>query len=145
EAGYMSIQSTKPQTLAFALSDSPVGLAAWIFEKFHSWGDWQSCLSYEDVITNIMIYWLTNSIYTSCRIYHENNCNLTPVGDIKVLTGVSLFSKDINLPSKSWIEKHFNLVHFSHIESGGHFTAMENPGAYCEDFVKFAHERLRWR
>ncbi|MDR1368785.1 MAG: epoxide hydrolase [Dysgonamonadaceae bacterium] len=137
EAGYMNIQSTKPQTLAFALSDSPVGLAAWIFEKFHSWGDWKSCLSYEDVITNIMIYWLTNTIYTSCRIYHENSNHLTPVGDITAPAGVSLFSKDINLPPKSWIEKHLNLVHFSHIESGGHFTAMENPDAYCEDFVKF--------
>jgi microsomal epoxide hydrolase len=137
EAGYMNIQSTKPQTLAFALSDSPIGLAAWIFEKFQSWGDWQSCLSYEDVITNIMIYWLTNTIYTSCRIYHENSNHLTPVGDITVPTGVSLFSKDINLPPKSWIEKHINLVHFSRIEGGGHFTAMENPSAYCEDFVKF--------
>ncbi|MDR0748283.1 MAG: epoxide hydrolase [Tannerellaceae bacterium] len=137
EAGYMSIQSTKPQTLAFALSDSPIGLAAWIFEKFYSWGDWQSCLSYEDIITNIMIYRVTNTIYTSCRIYHENSNHLTPVGDIKVPTGVSLFSKDINLPPKSWIEKHFNLIHFSRIESGGHFTAMENPSAYCEDFVKF--------
>jgi microsomal epoxide hydrolase len=137
ETGYMSIQSTKPQTLAFALSDSPIGLAAWIFEKFYSWGDWQSDLSYEDVITNIMIYWLTNTIYTSCRIYHENSNHLTPVGDITVPTGVSLFSKDINLPPKSWIEKHLNLVHFSRIEGGGHFTAMENPDAYCEDFVKF--------
>jgi microsomal epoxide hydrolase len=138
EAGYMSIQSTKPQTLAFALSDSPIGLAAWIFEKFQSWGDWPSCLSCDDIITNIMIYWITNTSYTSCRIYHENSNHLTPVGDIKVPTGVSLFSKDVVLPPKSWIEKHFNLVHFSHIESGGHFTAMENPGAYCEDFVKFA-------
>jgi microsomal epoxide hydrolase len=138
EAGYMNIQSTKPQTLAFALSDSPVGLAAWIFEKFHSWGDWQSCLSYEDVITNIMIYWVTNAIYTSCRVYHENSNHLTPVGDIKIPTGVSLFSKDINLPPKSWIEKHLNLVHFSRIEGGGHFTAMENPTAYCKDFLKFA-------
>ncbi|MDR1357200.1 MAG: epoxide hydrolase [Tannerellaceae bacterium] len=137
EAGYMNIQSTKPQTLAFALSDSPIGLAAWIFEKFHSWGDWQSDLSYEDVITNIMIYWVTNTIYTSCRIYRENNNHLTPVGNIKVPAGVSLFSKDINLPPKSWIGKHFNLVHFSRIESGGHFTAMENPDAYCRDFVKF--------
>lgn len=137
ESGYMSIQSTKPQTLAFALSDSPVGLAAWIFEKFHSWGDWQSCLSYEDVITNIMIYWVTNTVYTSCRIYHENSNHLTPVGDIKVPAGVSLFSKDVLLPPKSWIEKRLNLVYFSRIESGGHFTAMENPGAYCEDFVKF--------
>ena len=93
EAGYMSIQSTKPQTLAFALSDSPIGLAAWIFEKFYSWGDWQSCLSYEDIITNIMIYWITNSIYTSCRVYHENSNHLTPIGGIKVPTGVSLFFK----------------------------------------------------
>jgi microsomal epoxide hydrolase len=138
ESGYMSIQSTKPQTLAYALSDSPIGLAAWIFEKFYSWGDWQSCLSYEDIITNIMIYWVTNTIYTSCRIYHENSNHLTPIGDIKVPTGISLFSKDINLPPKSWIAKHLNLVHFSRIESGGHFTAMENSSAYCEDFVKFA-------
>ena len=138
EAGYMSIQSTKPQTLAFALSDSPVGLAAWIFEKFHSWGDWPSCLCYEDVITNIMIYWITNTIYTSCRVYYENSNHLTPVGDIKVPTGVSLFSKDVILPPKSWIEKHFSLIYFSRIEGGGHFTAMENPGAYCDDFVKFA-------
>jgi microsomal epoxide hydrolase len=129
EAGYMSIQSTKPQTLAFALSDSPIGLAAWIFEKFYSWGDLRSCLSYEDVITNIMIYWVTNTIYTSCRVYHENSNHLTPVGHIKVPTGVSLFSKDINLPPKSWIEKHFNLFYFSSIEGGGHLTARENPDA----------------
>jgi microsomal epoxide hydrolase len=138
EAGYMSIQSTKPQTLAFALTDSPLGLAAWIFEKFHSWGDWQSGLSCEDIITNIMIYWATNTSYTSSRIYHENSRHLTPVGDIRVPTGVSLFSKDVVLPPKSWIEKHFNLIHFSRIEGGGHFTAMENPDAYCEDFVRFA-------
>jgi microsomal epoxide hydrolase len=134
----MSIQSTKPQTLAFALSDSPIGLAAWIFEKFQAWGDWRSCLSREDVITNIMIYWVTNTIYTSCRICRENSSHLTPVGDIKVPAGVSLFSKDINLPPKSWIEKRLNLVHFSRIESGGYFTAMENPDACCDDFVKFA-------
>jgi microsomal epoxide hydrolase len=137
ESGYMSIQSTKPQTLAFALSDSPIGLAAWIFEKFYSWGDWQSCLSYEDVITNIMIYWVTNTIYTSCRIYHENSNHLTPVGDIKVPAGVSLFSKDVLLPPKSWIEKHLNMVQFTRIEGGGHFTALENPNSYCEDFEKF--------
>ncbi|ULQ58652.1 alpha/beta hydrolase [Brucepastera parasyntrophica] len=137
ESGYMSIQSTKPQTLAFALSDSPVGLAAWIFEKFYSWGDWQSGLSYEDVITNIMVYWITNTIYTACRVYHENSNYLTPVGYIEVPTGVSLFSNDILMPPKSWVEKHLNAVYFSLIESGGHFTAMENPNAFCEDFVKF--------
>lgn len=137
EAAYMTIQSSKPQTLAYALTDSPIGLAAWIYEKFYSWGDSDSELTMDDILTNIMIYWFSHSFYTSERIYYENSRFLSPIGDIKVPTGMAIFPKDINLPPKEWVEKHYNLIYWSEMPNGGHFTAMENPTAYAKDIFCF--------
>lgn len=137
ESGYMRVQATKPQTLAVGLSDSPVGLAAWILEKFHSWRDLQSSLSLDEILTNIMIYWFNNNIYTAARIYYENNHSLNAIGTIDVPTGICLFSKDILLPPKGWVETHFNVVHWGNAPNGGHFTSMENPEAYAENLFVF--------
>lgn len=141
EGGYMSIQSTKPQTLAYGLSDSPVGLAAWIIEKFRSWsdcnGDLQNSYSMDELITNVMIYWLSNTIGTSAQMYFENTHSLPPMGKIAVPTGLGIFPKDILLPPKVWAEKNLNIVHWSEMPRGGHFAAMEEPILFTEDMTKF--------
>lgn len=141
EGAYMSIQSTKPHTLAYGLSDSPVGLAAWIIEKFRGWSDCKGDLSQkfseDEVLTNIMIYWVTNTIGSSARIYYENTHSLPPMGHIDVPTGIALFPADILLPPKEWVIRNLNITHFTTLPSGGHFTAMEEPELLAEDIRAF--------
>ena len=141
EGGYMSIQSTKPQTLAYGLSDSPVGLAAWIMEKFHSWsdckGNFENSFTKDELLNNIMIYWLTNTVASSARMYYENTHSLPSMNKIKVPTGLALFPADILLPPKEWAEKNLNIIHWSEMPRGGHFTAMEEPYLFVEDIRKF--------
>lgn len=141
EGAYMSIQSTKPLTLSYGLSDSPVGLAAWILEKFYSWSDCNGNLenrfSKDELLNNIMIYWLSNTIGTSNHIYYENTHSLPKIGKIIVPTGLALFSKDVLLPPKKSVENNFNLVHCTEIPDGGHFTAMEAPELFADDVIKF--------
>jgi pimeloyl-ACP methyl ester carboxylesterase len=137
----MSIQSTKPQTLAYGLSDSPVGLAAWIMEKFHSWsdckGNFENSFTKDELLNNIMIYWLTNTVASSARMYYENTHSLPSMNKIKVPTGLALFPADILLPPKEWAEKNLNIIHWSEMPRGGHFTAMEEPYLFVEDIRKF--------
>ncbi len=146
EGAYMFIQSTKPQTLAYGLSDSPVGLAAWIIEKFCSWSDCngnpENKFSKEELLNNIMIYWISNSIGTSIRMYYENIYTLPPMGKITVPTGMALFPKDILLPPKKWVEENLNVVHWTEMPRGGHFTAMEEPELFAED-VRRLYEEVR--
>ncbi len=141
EGGYMSIQSTKPQTIAYGLSDSPVGLAAWIIEKFYSWSDcsrgFENTYTMDELLNNIMIYWLNNSIASSARMYYENTHSLPPMGKIDVPTGMALFAKDVLLPPKAWVEKNLNVVHWTEIPKGGHFTAMEEPELFADDICKY--------
>lgn len=114
EGAYMSIQSTKPQTLAYGLSDSPVGLTGWIIEKFHAWsdcnGDLRRRFSGDELLTNIMIYWVTNTIGSSARMYYENTHSLPSIGRIEVPTGVALFPADEFTLSSIADLKLFNLV-----------------------------------
>lgn len=146
EGGYMSIQSTKPQTLSYALSDSPVGLAAWILEKFYSWSDCDGNLEIrftkDELLNNIMIYWLTNSVGGSIRMYYENTHSLPKLGKIEVPTGLAIFPKDVLIPPKSWVENNLNLIHWTEMEEGGHFTAMEAPEAFAKDVIRF-YEKLK--
>lgn len=141
EGAYMSIQSTKPQTLAFGLSDSPVGLAAWILEKFYTWSDCNGNLenrfTKDQLLDNIIIYWFSNSIGTSIQMYYENTRSLPPIGKIEVPTGIALFPKDVLLPPKSRVEENLNVVHWTEMPQGGHFTAMEAPESYADDIIKF--------
>lgn len=141
EGAYMSIQSSKPQTLAYALSDSPVGLASWIIEKFRTWsdcgGDLEQRFSKDELLTNIMIYWATNTIGSAARIYYENMHSLPTMGHIDVPTGVALFAADVLLPPKEWAMRNLNITRWTSIPRGGHFTAMEEPELLAEDIRAF--------
>ncbi|MDD7793478.1 epoxide hydrolase family protein [Clostridium sp. 'White wine YQ'] len=141
EGAYMSIQSTKPQTLAYGLSDSPVGLAAWIIEKFRAWsdckGDLSKSFSMDELLTNIMIYWITNTIGSSANIYYENTHSLPPMGSIDVPTGMAIFPADILLPPKEWTKQNLNITRWTTLPRGGHFTAMEEPELLAEELRAF--------
>lgn len=141
EGGYMSIQSTRPQTLAYGLTDSPVGLAAWIIEKFRAWsdckGDLRHSFSEDELLTNIMIYWLTNTAGSSSNIYYENTHTLPPLGYIEVPTGVAVFPGDVALPPREWAERNLNITSWTTMPRGGHFTAMEDPESLAQDIRRF--------
>jgi pimeloyl-ACP methyl ester carboxylesterase len=155
EGAYNMIQSTKPQTLAYGLNDSPVGLAAWIVEKFHNWsdshGDIESCFTKDELLTNITIYWATQTIHSSFRHYNEAMKDLmqTMFNPLKKLnpfdkTGdktevplaVAEFQIDL-LPPKDFTNKFFNVQQWTKMPRGGHFAAMEQPGLLAEDIRKF--------
>lgn len=141
EGAYMSIQSTKPRTLAYGLSDSPAGLAGWLIEKFHAWsdckGDLRHSFSEDELLTNIMIYWVTNTIGSATQIYHENSSSLPPLGPIGVPTGLAMFPADILLPPKEWAQRNLNITRWTEMPRGGHFTAWEAPEPLAEDIRAF--------
>ena len=144
EAGYQGIQGTKPQTLAYGLNDSPAGLAAWIVEKFRTWsdcdGDVERRFTTDELLTNIMIYWLTNTINSSCRLYYENRHHPWWVGKeerITTPTGVAVFPREIIRPPKEWAERVYNIQRWTEMPRGGHFAAMEEPELLVEDIQAF--------
>ena len=144
EGAYNHLQSTKPQTLGYGLNDSPVGLAAWIVEKFRSWsdcgGDPERCFTKDELITNVMIYWLTETISSSMRIYNEARrrpLKLDRRQRVAPPVGVAVFPKEIPMPPRSWVQRGYNVVHWSALPKGGHFAAMEQPLLLAEDIRKF--------
>jgi len=144
EGAYGQIQGTKPSTLAAGLSDSPAGLAAWIVEKFRAWsdcgGDVESVFSKDDLLTNITLYWLTNSIATSTRLYYEAlHGGFANTGYVDTPTGFASFAKEIGTPPREWVARAYNLVRFTEFEHGGHFAALERP----EDLVGEIREFFR--
>ena len=149
--GYSSIQGTRPLTLGYGLSDSPAGLAAWIVDKFWAWsdhgGELESSFTKDELLTNVMIYWVTGTMPSSVRIYFESRHNLprpasmTPfesTGPAAPL-GFALFPKEINVPPRAWVERSFGdrLVHWTEMPRGGHFAALETPELLAEDVRKF--------
>ncbi len=145
EGAFNMVQSTKPQTLSYGLNDSPVGLAGWIIEKFNSWsdndGDIENSFSKDELITNIMIYWVSQSINSSIRTYAENARasymgGLSSSRKVDVPTGVSLFPKEAQFP-KEWAERKVNLASFNILQKGGHFAAMEVPYIYAVELSNF--------
>lgn len=141
EGGYMSIQSTRPQTLAYGLSDSPAGLAGWLMEKFRAWSDCQGDLkqsfSEDEIITHIMVYWVTNTIGSTAHLYYENAHSLPPLGYIEVPTALALFPADVLLPPKAWASRNLNVTRVTSMPRGGHFTAWEEPEAFANDIREF--------
>ncbi|MCY4356302.1 MAG: epoxide hydrolase [Gammaproteobacteria bacterium] len=147
EIGYQQIQGTKPQTLGYSLADSPAGLAAWIVEKFHGWsdldqgpdGNLDEVFTKDELLTNISIYWFTNTITSSTRIYYENR-NVPaskPFGFIDVPTGAAIFPAELYMVPRAWAEAAFDLRHWTVMEKGGHFAALEQPVLYLEDVRNF--------
>ena len=144
ETGYQQIQGTKPQTLAYGLTDSPAGLAAWIVEKFRTWsdcgGDVEKRFTKDEILTNVMIYWVTNSITSSTRLYYETmkSGRFGPAGArIELPTGCAIFPKEIYRAPRAWAEKAFNVQQWSVMASGGHFAAMEEPKLFADDVREF--------
>ncbi len=141
--GYAVIQSLKPDQLAFALNDSPVGLAAWIVQSFYAWGDIdgdiESRFSKDELITNIMIYWLSESMPSAIRLYRESMQSRRfgpPDTYVATPTGVALF-KDIPRPKRAWAESQYNITRWTEMPSGGHFAALEEPALLVEDIRAF--------
>ncbi len=146
ETAYQRIQSTKPQSLNAGLTDSPVGLAAWILEKFHGWSDCQGKVlehfDIDDLITNIMIYWINANIGTANWLYRgviEENSIALPLGQrVELPTGFARFPADLSPPPpRAWVERAFNSRRFTDMPSGGHFAALEEPDLLVDDIREF--------
>jgi pimeloyl-ACP methyl ester carboxylesterase len=147
EGAYALVQSTKPQSLAVGLNDSPAGLAAWMIEKFHRWSDCdgniESRFTKDELLTHIMVYWATQTIETSFLPYFDyaNAGTLTWIkegikgwtGSSKVPAAFALFPKDISHPPREWADRFFNVRRWTEMPRGGHFAAMEEPELLAED------------
>ena len=141
ERAYQQIQGTKPQTLGFSLDDSPAGLAAWIVEKFHAWcdcdGNVESRFTKDELLTNITLYWVTQTGTSSTRIYYENRVATGNPGKVMVPTACALFPKEITVPPRKWVESRYNLVRWTEMPHGGHFAALEQPELLVNDVREF--------
>jgi microsomal epoxide hydrolase len=148
EGAYNMLQSTKPQTLGAGLNDSPVGLAAWIIEKFYLWGDNHGNIeirfSKDELLTNIMIYWVTETINSAIRMYLENTRAIyatgygpKPVVKVETPTGVASFPGEMVVLPREWAARNVNLQHFTVMPEGGHFAALEVPELYAGDLRMF--------
>lgn len=144
ETAYQQIQGTKPQTLGVGLNDSPAGLAAWILEKFHGWSDLptghpEDKFSKDELLTNISLYWFTQSITSSARIYYENRSTplSEPLGYVSVPTGGAIFPQEIYLTPRLWAEQSYNIVRWTDMPRGGHFAALEEPELLLNDIRAF--------
>ncbi len=135
DSGYSKQQSTRPQTLGYGLADSPVGQMAWVVEKFHAWTDCERdgikhpehVINRDELLDNVMFYWLNNTGASSARLYWEsfNNPSMQPIA---MPTGCSIFPKEIFRSSRRWAEQRFqNLIHWNELSQGGHFAALEQP------------------
>jgi pimeloyl-ACP methyl ester carboxylesterase len=148
---YGAIQGTRPQTLAYGLNDSPAALAAWIVDKFWAWsdhgGNLENSFTRDELLTNIMIYWVTETMPSSVRIYYESQHNLprppsmTPFASTgkSAPMGYALFPKEINVPPRAWVERNQGgrLIHWTEMPRGGHFAALEQPQLLADDVRAF--------
>ena len=146
-SAYQDIQGTKPQSLGFGLNDSPAGLAAWIVEKFHGWsdndGNVESAFTKDEMLTNITLYWVTQTITSSTRIYYESRHAQTtrpPVLFVEVPTGAAIFPKEIYFTPRRWAEARYNIVRWTVMPRGGHFAALEEPELLVDDVRAFFRE-----
>jgi microsomal epoxide hydrolase len=144
--GYSAIQSTRPQTLSYGLTDSPAGQLAWIAEKFQAWtdGGLPDAVDRDQLLTNISVYWLTATAGSSARLYFEAAHSGTwgPPQHSAVPTGVAVFPGEIAPPVRRFAEQSNNIVHWSEFDRGGHFAAMEEPDLLVPDIRDF-FQKLR--
>ena len=143
ETGYQQIQGTKPQTLGYGLNDSPAGLAAWIVEKFRNWcdcnGDPESIFTRDELLTNITIYWVTQTITSSTRMYYESQhaSSAMSLGRVKVPTAGAIFPQEVYFSPRKWVEAQYNLTRWTEMPRGGHFAALEQPELMVDDLRAF--------
>ncbi len=143
ESGYSQIQGTRPQTLGYGLNDSPAGQAAWIVEKFRAWcdcdGDPESVFTRDQLLTNIMIYWVTETATSSARLYYESRNAPTSreLGRVEVPTGAAIFPYELFISPRPWAEAQYNITQWTEMPRGGHFAAMEQPDLLTDDVRSF--------
>ncbi|MQY08934.1 epoxide hydrolase family protein [Actinomadura macrotermitis] len=132
--GYQVLQATRPQTLSYALTDSPVGQLAWIAEKFTEWTDPRSAISDDRLLTNVMLYWLTATAGSSARLTRESTFGSPPC---PAPVGMAVFAHDIVLSVRPLAEQLYDIAHWSEFDRGGHFAAMEVPDLFADDVRAF--------
>jgi len=137
DSGYSKQQSTRPQTVGYALVDSPIGQAAWILEKFWAWTDCnghpENALTRDEMLDNIMLYWLTASGASSARLYWES-FGAFSAGEVQTPTGCSIFPKEIFVCSRRWAGNRYkNIIYWNELDKGGHFAAFEQPELFVSE------------
>lgn len=144
EGAYASVHSTKPLSLAYGLNDSPIGLCAWILEKFNAWSDnnghIENSFSKQELLANVTLYWMTQTIHSSIRMYKEIAKNPLKFGKddfIGIPVGFAKFPKEIPTPPRAYFEKGLNIVHWTELPKGGHFPALEQPKLLADDIISF--------
>ncbi len=149
EGAYAHQHRTKPLTLAHGLNDSPIGLCAWIVEKFYSWsecnGNIESVFTKDELLANVSLYWFTETIHSSIRLYNENSklpLHFQKNEFIKIPVGIARFHKEEPFPPRKFIERGYNILHWTDIPKGGHFAAMERPELLAGDIIKFTEKIL---
>lgn len=145
DASYAAVHGTQPQTLGIALDDSPAGLLAWIVQRFRDWSDCDGALersfSREQLLTNVMLYWVTRSFTSSARLYWEtmhSGVLREPLRHVDVPTGIARYPKEeiLRFP-RSWVEQRYHVTHWADMPRGGHFAAMEEPELFADDVCAF--------
>ena len=143
-SAYQQIQGKNPQTLAYGLADSPAGLAGWITEKFHHWthhpdGDLETAVSREQLLTNLTVYWITNTIGSSTRLYFESQKSgrFPPFDRLEAPTGCAVFPGEIITMPESWARNLYNVTRYTRFDRGGHFAALEEPDLLIDDIRAF--------
>jgi len=141
---YAHVQRTRPQTAAYGLNDSPAGLAAWILEKFREWsdcdGDLYNRFSRDELLANVTLYWMTETIHSSFRLYFEGRkapLQFGPGDFIQAPCAIAHFPKELPFPPRAWIERGYNIQHWTDMPQGGHFAAAEEPKLLAEDIRAF--------
>ena len=142
DSGYSKQQSTRPQTLGYALVDSPVGQMAWIVEKFFQWMDCdghpENVLTKDELLDNVMLYWLTASGASSARLYWESFASSLSAQPVTVPSGMSIFPKEIFRPSRRWAERIYtDIRYWNELDKGGHFAAFEQPEQFVREVRSF--------
>ena len=147
--GYYHIQRTRPQTLSYALTDSPVGWCAWVTEKFHSWTDCErlgirdlrNAVSWDDLLSVISLYWHTGTIASSIRLYKEQALAEAGAGRkldaVTVPTGIAVYPAEIFRCPRAWAERRYPIIHWYEAPRGGHFAALEQPDLFAADLRQF--------
>lgn len=140
DSGYSKQQSTRPQTLGYGLVDSPVGQMAWIVEKFWSWMDCdghpENVLTKDELLDNVMLYWLNATGASSARLYWESFGDFGQ-GEVTVPTGCAAFPAEIIPSPRPWVEQRYNVTHWTDMPKGGHFAAFEQPELFVDDVRAF--------
>jgi len=146
-SGYAGMMVTRPQTLGYGLTDSPVGLAAWFYDKFADWtfsgGDPERSLSKDEMLDDISLYWFTNTAASAARLYWENNANNFNAVDVSVPAAITVFPGEIYRAPRSWAERAYhNLIYYNEVDKGGHFAAWEEPELFAAE-LRAAFRSLR--